>query len=284
MALSFLHPSLLFLLLQLSGAAVVQGTTLLAGGLFGATAVATFVSLRTLSNLSQQGISSVRNALWPEVAAMDAVGDFHGLRLLHTLLAKLSMVIWLVAAVVLCIEGESLLRIWSKGRIPFDAHVLYGVLALYGSYAFNSTSSVLLGASNRHRTMTWLLTAAAALELALGWFLAHSLGLAGLVYGVASMDIAVASAVLPGIACRVLAQSYPRFLAEVLGRGILAAPFVVASAYAAGRYLPTNAGLIRTAALAAVAGITALGTLYAIWLDGEERRRVTTLVRRLVGG
>src|SRR5262245_33652317 len=88
MALQFLHPSLLFLLIQISGAAMLQGSTLMVSGMFGAAGVATFVSLRTLANLSQQGIASVRAALWPEIAAMEATGDYHRLGGIHLMLTK----------------------------------------------------------------------------------------------------------------------------------------------------------------------------------------------------
>jgi O-antigen/teichoic acid export membrane protein len=283
MALSFLHPSLLFLLIQLAGAAVLQGATLMAGGMFGAAAVATFVSLRTLANLSQQGITSVRNALWPEVAAMDAVGDHSGLRLLHTLLAKLAMLIWLCAAVVLFFEGETLVRIWSKGRIPFDHAVMSGILVLYGSYSFWATSSVLLGASNRHKAMTWLFAGGTAVGLPLSWLLGRQLGLPGLVYGITIADIAVAGLWIPRIACHSIGQSYTSFLLQVVARGVVAALPVVAVAYAATVWMPVGASLLRIFILAAIVGLCGFAMLFAVWLNSAERRHVIALSRRVLG-
>jgi O-antigen/teichoic acid export membrane protein len=282
-ALSFLHPSLLFLLLQLAGAAVLQGATLMAGGMFGATAVATFVSLRTLANLSQQGIASVRSALWPEIAAMDAVGDHHGLRLVHTLLTKISLLIWLCASVVLYFEGASIVRIWSKGRIPFDASVLHGILLLYGSYTFWATSSAVLGASNRHRAMTWLFAGGTAVGLVLAYVLAQRFGLTGMVYGLAAADIAVAAVWVPRLACHSMGQSYFVFLLQVAARGALAALPVVAVAYAATQWLPLGTGLVRIFALAAIVGLCSVTSLFAIWLTAAERDRVTSHARRLLG-
>lgn len=281
-ALSFLHPSLLFLLLQLSGAAVLQGATLMAGGMFGATTVATFVSLRTLANLSQQGVTSVRGALWPEIAAMDATGDHHGLRLVHTLVTKISLLIWLCAAVVLYFEGGTIVRIWSKGRIPFDESVLHGVLLLYGSYTFWATSSAVLGASNRHRVMTWLFSAGTAIGLVLAYVLARRFGLPGLVYGIAAADIAVAAVWVPRIACHSIGQSYWGFLFQVAARGAVAALPVAAVAYAATHWLPLGSGLARIFALAAITGVCGFTSLFAIWLSAVERQRVLSHARRLV--
>lgn len=282
-ALSFLHPSLLFLVLQLAGAAALQGATLMAGGMFGSAAVATFVSLRTLANLSQQGITSVRNALWPEVAAMDAVGDHGGLRRLHTLLAKLSMLIWLCAAIVLFFEGGTLVHVWSKGRIPFDAAVMNGVLLLYGSYSFWATSSVLLGASNRHRAMAYLFAAGTAAGLGLAWVLGQRLGLRGLVYGLAAADIAFAAIWIPRIACHTIGQSYVAFLLQVVARGALAGLPLAAVAYTVSAWMPIGAGLVRVIALSAVTGACGLAALFVVWLNGSERRQIGTLVRRVLG-
>ncbi len=283
MALSFVRPSLLFLVIQLAGAAVLQGATLMAGGMFGARAVTTFVSLRTLANLSQQGITSVRNALWPEVSAMDATGDHAGLRLLHTLLAKLSLAIWLCAAVVLYFEGGAIVHMWSKGRIPFDPAVMHGILLLFGSYTFWATSSVLLGASNRHRPMTLLFSVNAVIGLGLAWTLGRRFGLVGLVYGIAAADLSLASVWIPRIACRSIGQSYSRFALEVLGRGALAATPVVLAVGAAARLLLAGPDLLRILVLSAVAGCMSLAALYTIWLDPAERGRITGLVLRLLG-
>lgn len=281
-ALSFLHPSLLFLVLQLAGAAALQGATLMAGGMFGAAAVTTFVSLRTLANLSQQGITSVRNALWPEVAAMDAVGDHSGLRRLHTLLAKLAMLIWLCAAVVLYFEGGTIVQIWSKGRIPFDASVMHGILLLFGSYSFWATSSTMLGASNRHRAMAYLFSVGTAVGLSLAWFLGHRLGLSGMVYGIAVADIAFSAIWIPRIACHSIGQSYAAFLLQVLARGAVAGLPIAAVAYAATAWMPFE-GLARVIALTAVTGVCGVAALLAVWLNDSERGHVTTLIRRILG-
>jgi O-antigen/teichoic acid export membrane protein len=283
MALSFLHPSLLFLVLQLASAAVLQGSTLMVGAMFGATAVTTFVSLRTLANLSQQGITSIRNAIWPEVGAMDARGDHEALRRIHLLLAKLSMAIWFCVAVVLHFEGASVVGIWSKGRIPFSSPVMHGVLLLYGSYTFWITSSILLGASNRHRRMTGVLAIESASALGLGWFLARHFGLPGMFYGIAAADILGSSVWIPQFACRSIGQSYRELLLQVLARGAVAAAPVAAIAYAAVLWLPMGSGLLRIVILAAITGTCSLAALFAIWLNGQERRQLTALARRLAG-
>jgi O-antigen/teichoic acid export membrane protein len=283
MALSFLHPSLLFLVLQLSGAAILQGTTLLAGGMFGSTAVATFVSLRTLGNLSQQGITSVRNALWPEIAAMDATGDHGGLRRLMALITKVSMMIWFSTAVVLHFEGASVLRVWSKGRIPFDSAVLHGVLLLFGSTTFWATASALLGASNRHRAMTGLYATSTVAGLSLAFAFSRIYGLSGLVFGIAVADILISAVWIPRLACRSIGLSFGSFAFQVVGRGVLASIPVVAVALLASRWLPLESGLIRAAVLGLITGTCALASLVAIYLETTEREHIRAVLRRILG-
>ena len=180
-------------------------------------------------------------------------------------------------------EGGAIVHIWSKGRIPFDPAVMNGVLLLYGSYTFWATSSVLLGASNRHGAMTWLFAGGTGLGLTLAFVLAQRLGLPGLVYGIAAADIAVASVWIPRIACRSIGQSYSEFLLEVLGRGAVASAPVVLAVDAAARLLSSEPALFRILALAAVAGICTLATLLTVWLNSGERRQIGSLARRLLG-
>jgi O-antigen/teichoic acid export membrane protein len=161
--------------------------------------------------------------------------------------------------------------------------VLHGILLLYGSYTFWATSSAVLGASNRHRAMTWLFAGGTAVGLVLAYVLAQRFGLTGMVYGLAAADIAVAAVWVPRLACHSMGQSYFVFLLQVAARGALAALPVVAVAYAATQWLPLGTGLVRIFALAAIVGLCSVTSLFAIWLTAAERDRVTSHARRLLG-
>jgi len=131
--------------------------------------------------------------------------------------------------------------------------------------------------------MTWLFACGAAIGLTLVWVLAHRLGLPGLVYGIATADIAVSSVWIPRIACRSIGQSYSEFLLEVLGRGAIAGAPVVLGVDAAARLLPPGSGLLGILALSGVAGICTLAMLLTVWLNSSERRQIVSLARRLSG-
>jgi O-antigen/teichoic acid export membrane protein len=283
MALSFLHPSMLFLVLQLSGAAVLQGSILLVGHIFGARGVATLVTLRTLANVTQQGISAIRGALWPEVAALDATGEHARLREFHSLLTKLSLLLWFCALVLLHCEGATIVRIWTRGRIAFDPFVMHGLLLLYGSYTYWATGSILLGASNRHRAMAWICASAAGAGLALAWALSGAFGLPGVVFGIAAADVAICSVAIPWMACQATGENYARFCADVIARGALAALPVAAAAWLFRSAVPPAPDIVRIAGLAVVTGVAGVLSFYFLWLNAAERHRISALAVRLLG-
>jgi hypothetical protein len=140
-----------------------------------------------------------------------------------------------------------------------------------------------LGASNRHRAMTWLFAGGTAVGLFLAYVLARRFGLPGMVYGIAVADIAVAAVWVPRLACHSIGQSYFGFVLQVAVRGAVAAFPVAAVAYAATEWIPLGTGLVRTFALAAVTGLCGVASLFAIWLSAAERERVAAYARRLLG-
>ena len=118
LGISFVLPSLMCLGLQLVSALSVQGSTLLISATLGAAAVVPFVTLRTLSNMIVQGAGTVHLAVWPEFTAMEANANWDGLRRIHLLTAKIVMWVAMVSGVFLINDGERLVAVWTRGRVP----------------------------------------------------------------------------------------------------------------------------------------------------------------------
>jgi O-antigen/teichoic acid export membrane protein len=86
LALSFVAPSALFLVIQVSMLLSIQGSTLVVGAVMGAGAVAVFVATRSLVNLIPQAINSIGQVMWPEFTALEANGKLDILRDMQQLL------------------------------------------------------------------------------------------------------------------------------------------------------------------------------------------------------
>lgn len=283
LALSFLAPSWLFLLIQLAASLVIQGSTLLAGVALGAAAVPVFVTLRTLSNVIRQGVGALYHASWPELTSLEARGQYARLAQVHTLMAKGVIAVSLTAAVWLYYAGPNLVEVWTRGRITYDAALMQAFLALVLSQAWWMTSSLVLISSNNHRGLALAQIAAGVTGLMLGYVWSGTWGATGIVYGLAVPDALLCGLWVPVSACRLIGQRVRDFAGEVVGRGVLPVALVVVSAWAADRVMPAGWGPARWLALACLAGGVCAVSTIGVWLNAEERRQALGLLRRRGG-
>jgi O-antigen/teichoic acid export membrane protein len=287
LALSFLAPSWLFLLIQLSASFIIQGSTLLAGVALGAAAVPVFVTLRTLSNIIRQGVGTLYHASWPELTSLEARGEYGRLAQVHLFMAKGVVSVSMGAAVLLYFAGPDIVRAWTGGRVAYDAVLMQAFLVLVLSQAWWMTSSLVLISSNNHRGLALVQIAAGGAGLMLGWGLSSNWGLAGIVYGLALPDILLCGLWVPASACRLVGQPVWSFIVEVLGRGTLPAAAVTSSAAAFQWIVPFEWGMGRWALLGLVVGLVCAVSTYVVWLNERERGQVVALLRSrgvLAGG
>lgn len=280
LALSFLAPSWLFLLIQLSASLVIQGSTLLAGVALGAAAVPVFVTLRTLSNVIRQGVGALYHASWPELTALEARGQYARLAQVHVFMAKGVVAVSVTAAVLLHFAGADVVAAWTGGRIAYDAVLMQAFLALVLSQAWWMTSSLLLISSNNHRGLALAQIAAGVIGLVLGYVWSGRWGAAGIVYGLALSDLLLCGLWVPVSACRLIGQRFGTFLAEVVGRGVVPAALVMLSAWGLDRVVPGRWGVGRWLLLSLSTGLVCAVSTFAVWLNAQERGQVLGLLRR----
>jgi hypothetical protein len=102
-----------------------------------------------------------------------------------------------------------------------------------------------------------------------------------MVYGLAAADFAICGIWIPKMACSIIGQSWTRYMAEVLGRGALAAVPVVAAGLLFRAAAPIDAAIPRIAALGLVVGLSGLASLFYLWLSRDEKLQVAALARAL---
>ncbi len=280
LARSFLGPSALFFLIQVSMALTVQGSAILAGIVLGAVSVAVFVPLRTLSNLVRQVIGAVFSALWPEFTALEAAGEYPALRKAHVLAAKLLVTVSGAAAVFLHFAGRDIVRLWTHDRIPYDPALMDAFLGLVLFQAVWLAPSLVLASSNNHKQMALANLFASVAGLTLGYLGLRRYGLSGLVYGIWIADSGVCGTVVVVKACGLIGERLWRFVGGVPMRGavMLLCLYLILRALAAG-LAGVGTPLVRVACLGAASSAAAIVLAYVLYLGRSERSKVTDWVR-----
>jgi O-antigen/teichoic acid export membrane protein len=272
-----LAPSSLFFLIQIATVVVVQGSTLVVSATLGAGSVAIFATLRTLANLLKQGSFSIYNALWPEFTALEARGKYQALGNIHLLTAKVVLIFNVSLAIFLYFTAAQVIKFWTQDRIVYDSRLMLGLLLFQLSQAWWMISSLLLAASNNHKSLSLSQFAASCCGLSLGFVLGSKFGVAGVIYGLLAADILICGLIIPWAACRMLRKSFAFFVAEVLLRGIP----VFAVLYIAADWTFSGLPALNLAQFV----ISGLGFLllgfalgYLLWLNRSEKARLRTFL------
>lgn len=278
LAWSFIGPSGLFFLMQVSAALALQGTTLLIGAVAGAGVVAVFVALRALANFIPQVAQALGATLWPELTALEAKKDYRRLGETYMLASKLLLGFSLTAGVFLHFAAPDVVKWWTNGRLHFDSDLMNALILLQICQAWYLTSSVLLGSSNNHKRLAICQLLSSATGLTAGAILGPSFGAAAVVWSLVGAELAVTCWAVPLFAMRVARQSPPHYVTQVFGKGVVFGLALYIAACSASAWL-SSGGFERIAALGILLSLAALATLVLFWLDGDQRRWVRGALR-----
>jgi len=182
-------------------------------------------------------------------------------------------------SVFLAMAGETLVAFWTRGKVLYDAGLMVALLAYGCSQAHWFTSSVLLSACGRQKTVLQYSTISGLTGFVLGGVLAGQFGLVGFVWGLVAADFGFSSMILPILACRIIGESLRRFFREVSLRGVL----LFVALYAGMRFLLPLVRITQNylGELLSVAFVTvALGLsgAYAMSLNRHERARLNAAI------
>lgn len=224
LVMTFLGPSLFFLLIQLSVGLTLQGSTLLVAAVVSPSAVAVFVTLRTLANLVRQIVGSINSVLWPELTSLEALKDYARLHQAHTLLVKVSLGMCGCAAVFLHFEAQDIVAWWTGGRIVFDQILMDLFLAYLVFQTPWLASSLFPAAVNRQKELALAYIVSAVLGLLCGYlFSAQSIGIGlgskGVILGILLGEVIIAGWYVPSFTCRMVGESIKRYWLSLIFPG-----------------------------------------------------------------
>lgn len=269
-----LGPSLLFALMTLANAVTLQGAVLLIVSKLGGAVVAVFVVSRTLTNLIRQTVFTVNNALWPHLTALEATGDYQGLRVLHRLSVLGSGVLSVAAAAALWEVGEEVITTWTGGRLAVDVVLLRLLLLQLVLQAPWVASSVFPVAFNRPQVVAASTVAASVIGLGVAALLMDPLGAGAVPVGLIVGEALACYVFVPREACRLVRSDHRAFAARQWGTLTLAVAFAFPTAWAVAWLVPGPAPL----RWSLVGGAALLASGLAAWLGGlgpHERTIVT---------
>jgi len=276
-----IHPSLFFGLIILSMAIGLQGSTLLVVNLLGATSVALFVTTRTVTNVVKQVVSLLNIAMWPDLTRLEALADQERLRLALRLMVTLNTAGCVAVSASLWFEGADLINFWTRGALSPDPALLRLMLVYLVFQSPWLSASILLLATNRHRTLSISYLFANVGGLVLAALLIPRFGILGVPIGLILAELVACYHVVIRGACRLINEPYPQY-AMRLWSGMFV--IIAAAGLAAwsvhqltGVPLVVRSVLSGTGSTMAVAGVC-----WLLWLRSGERAFVRAKIRPLV--
>ena len=269
-AIGFLAPSLLFLLLTVANGLSIQGTVLVLSSTLGAVAVVVFSTTRAVANVVRQVVAVLLNVVWPELTRLEAAGRKDRIALAHRLVVKLAAAAAVPLSAWLFFSGPALYRLWTGGRTVPDVALMRLLLVDQMLATPWFASSALLTATNRHRALSLLFVSAGAASLVLCLLLVPRFGLNAV--GVVTL----------GLNATTFGVLVPRWAQQTTGEKLSAywtgiyAPVVVlvlACLAASGGASFVAPGLVLGIAAPLVASV-AVGAVVFWWLLGTQERSI----------
>ena len=154
-----------FLAFPFGNIVTVQGMLLLVGAQLGASAVALFSSIRTLTRMLTQISTLTGRSMAPEISLLYGAGDERGAAELSTRVLWRIVPITIGAALLLAPLGSTILRLWSHGKLAIDGTAYALLLTAAVASSFWQIKSIRLTATNRHAFLALIFAVISVLAL-----------------------------------------------------------------------------------------------------------------------
>src|SRR5581483_3967841 len=172
-------PALGFVALPLGYSIGIQGFTLMIAFLRGPLAVTIFSTLRTLTRLNFQLMTTIGWALWPELSAAFGSGKIHFARNLHRRIYQVAVTLLLFTTSLLWFTGPIIYHAWIRNAVSFEGRCFHILLIVTFLNSLWFMSSVIPMSANAHHRLTLHFLAASLISLLIAWPLVTAIGVSG---------------------------------------------------------------------------------------------------------
>lgn len=260
--LAMLPSGALFLLAALADYLANQGNLMVIQGVLGGVAVAQLATHRTISSMGKIVATQLASAIWPELTALEALGDTERLVRLHRTAAKIVAFLAGIPLLAFFPASPWVYRAWTMRELSLDA-VILGLFVLqtilWGVWYAGWT---VLMATNRQGRLVWFLAVNALVSMGLCVLLVPKLGIRGAAISMLVADCTIALWSIPRAACIALGDKPSGFFREVFLA--IAVGLIAPALMSVGAYVVLPAGAIR----ALVTPIVFLGlALPLVWIS-----------------
>ena len=208
-------PALGFVVMPSANALSIQGFTVMIGVLLGPVSVAAFTTLRTLTRMNFQFVTTLGFTIWPELSSAFGSGNLLLARKLHRAAYRIGMTVSLLTSCALWVLGPFVYRLWMHNAIPFDSRC-FNILILVTIANSNwYLSSVVPMSTNGHHRIALIYFAMAATSVALAYGLVNVFGIVGAALSLLFVDLGMCAVVLR-ITLKQLQDPFSEFFASHL--------------------------------------------------------------------
>src|SRR3989442_1118980 len=205
------HPSILFCLLLIGNLIAFQGSIVLVSAVMGGLAVAVLSISKTVIDVIRQALYSISLALCPDLARMEALGEFEKLRKIHRMMVAGTAAITLALVASLWYEGPQIINMWTRGRIETDAMLLRLFLVFVAFQTPWAASSTIAVATNKHKVQAVSYFFAAICGIGLVAMLLRPLGLWAVPVGLTLGEAFGCYHFVIKASCNIIGESYSAF-------------------------------------------------------------------------
>jgi O-antigen/teichoic acid export membrane protein len=272
------HPGFLFALLVLGNLVAYQGSILLVSATLGGLAVALLSITKTMVDVVRQGLYSVNLALCPDIARMEALGEFETLRKIHRMTLAGVAAITLAVAASAWYEGPLIITVWTRGRIEPDAMLLRLFLVLMAFQTPWAASSSVATATNRHHVQAIGYFFSAVVGIGLAAALVHRLGTWAVPVGLTLGEALGCYHFVIQATCRIIGEPYRAFALR-FWRGFVGVAAAVLTVGWLIHHLMPGPMLVRWAAIGIFTLAAAFAGAWVVWLTPEDRSLLLARLR-----
>ena len=278
---SLVRPSLWFASMMVAMVINVNGPVILVAHALGGAAVAALVTTRTIANAAAQVPTILCWALWPELTRLEAVGDKVALRSGHNLLVAAYIAISVAFVGCLWWEGQGFIDFWTRRHLSVEPWLVRTFLLYVLLQAPWVASSMVAGATNRHRRLALCQLLGGIGGVVFVAVLLPSLKLVAVPLGLLAGESLTCYHFVIADACRLVKTPYSRFARRVWFTVALVTTLAV-SVSAIGHSLPISFLPLRAAASGIASALIAAVGVWKLLLEEPERRLVSECFTRLV--
>ena len=280
LALSFVKPGSLFFIITLANILKIQGSILIISAFLGSSAVVVFAVHRTLAHLILKIVIAIKGAIWPELTAIEARQDYKKMQFIHNFLIKLSLFISFSCVCFLFFTGKGIIRIWTQGKIPFQPMLWIAVLIYLPFNCLWEISSVFQVSINKHKKFSLCRIVSAILGLILAIILTNIWGIMGTFIGFIIPEVLICVWIVPHETLKIIKTDKIDFWTNTVGKVVII--FFLQLLIGGGLSYYKLPCCIYWILL--ILGIFFVGGIvsYLFWLNDEERKRSSQIIRKLL--